>query len=328
MRIKVTIWIVFFATILPLAIYAENQPTIEHITSNNGLSHNTIRYMLQDKTGFLWFGTLNGLDRYDGVKIKNFKLDPSNMTTLSSEKIKELHQDSYGHIWVRTYRDMMHCYDPATESFVPLYENKSDFLVKHNLYYEDKQKNIWLGSVSTGCVKISFSEGKATALTFKTGSSRNSISSNAVNDIFQDSHFNNWIMTSKGICLIKNNQVIKLQQHNNISYIKAYELNKKVYFISIKGDIMVYNLSTEKFEQFVSLKSPNKVVQTSTFQIATLGVTKILVSIERKGLYIYNTLTNQYSTSESILGEQIGSDVYLKSDKYGNVWAFNFTGNI
>ena len=330
MRIKATIWIAFFATILPLAIYAENQPTIEHITSNNGLSHNTIRYMLQDKTGFLWFGTLNGLDRYDGLKIKNFKLDPSNMTTLSSEKIKELHQDSYGHIWVRTYRDMMHCYDPTTESFVQIYEDKADFLVKHNLYYEDKQKNIWLGSVSTGCVKISFSGEKATAQTFKAGSGQNSISSNAVNDIFQDSHFNNWVLTSKGICLIKNNQVIKLRQdkNNNISYIKAYELNKKIYFVSINGDIMVYNLGTEKFERFVALKFSNKVVQTSTFQIATLGATKILVSIQRKGLYIYNTLTNQYSTSESILGEQIGSDVYLKSDKYGNVWAFNFTGNI
>ena len=57
--------ILTFLALSVTVLKSENQPTIDHITSNNGLSHNTIRCMLQDTTGFLWFGSLNGLNRYD-----------------------------------------------------------------------------------------------------------------------------------------------------------------------------------------------------------------------------------------------------------------------
>ena len=160
MRLKKYIRISLLILLITSSVFAENQPSIEHITSNNGLSHNTIRCMLQDKTGFLWFGSLNGLNRYDGVRIKSFIPNAINPATLSSGKIKELHEDSYGHIWVRTYSDMMHCYDPLTENFVSVSDNKTDQKIKHNLFYEDKQKNIWLGSVTDGCVMISFTEKK------------------------------------------------------------------------------------------------------------------------------------------------------------------------
>ena len=330
MRIKVNIWIALLATILPFTIYAEGQPSIEHITSNNGLSHNTIRCMLQDKTGFLWFGSLNGLNRYDGIKIKTILPNILNPSMLSSGKIKELHQDSYGHIWVRTYSDMLHCYNPSTETFNTIFTNKADQSIKHNLYYEDRQRNIWLGSVSGGCVRISFTDNKVNSKRFTSTQTINKLPSNAVNDIFQDSRFNTWIMTSKGIRLIKNDVAINplKDKKNNESFIKAYELNNKIYFISNKGDIMVFNLRIGKFERFSTLKSSATVLQTSTYQTSTLGNNKILISIDKKGLFIYDTNKNQYSTSESVFGENISSNVFLKSDKFGNVWAFNFSGNI
>jgi len=325
MRIKVNLWIALLATILHFNIYAENQPTIEHITSNNGLSHNTIRCMLQDKTGFLWFGSLNGLNRYDGIKIKCFEPEALNLASLSSGKIKELHQDSYGHIWVRTYSDMMHCYDPNTENFVLIFENKTDQLIKHNLYYEDKQKNIWLGSVSSGCVKISFSNEKITTKKFTATQKSNNLPSNTVFDIFQDSYFNTWIMTSKGIVMIKNNQVIniRLGKNDNISFIKAYELNKKIYFISDLGKINVYNLSDGKYEKFSSLKPSSKI-----FQTAPLGKNKILISTIKKGVFIFNTLTGQYIPAESVFQEDITGSAYFQTDKFGNVWTYNLTGNV
>ena len=125
MLLKSYRWICFITIIFTSSINAQNQPIIELINSNNGLSHNTIRCMIQDKTGFVWFGSLNGLNRYDGVKIKSLKPERLNPASISSGKIKELHLDSYGHIWVRTYNDNMECYDPTTEKFLPLYDNKA-----------------------------------------------------------------------------------------------------------------------------------------------------------------------------------------------------------
>ena len=114
--------------VLPLLLHsAETHPTIEHITSNEGLSHNTVRCMLLDRTGFLWFGTLNGLNRYDGIRMKTIIPETRNPNSLTSGKIKELIEDSHGHIWVRTYSDIFHCYDPKTESFLPIFDKKEDF---------------------------------------------------------------------------------------------------------------------------------------------------------------------------------------------------------
>ncbi|MFA5046099.1 MAG: two-component regulator propeller domain-containing protein [Paludibacter sp.] len=325
MRLKSQIWIVFFGMLFINSMYAENQPTIEHITSNNGLSHNTIRCMLQDKTGFLWFGSLNGLNRYDGVNIKKLKPDSLNIATLSSGKIKELHQDSYGHIWIRTYSDMMHCYDPYIEKFLSIFDNKADQLVKHNLFYEDHQKNIWLGSALSGCVKISFSKDKISSTIFNSTQSKNRIPSDLVFDIFQDSKNNTWIMTGKGIVNIKSNEITAVGEgeETGVIYIKAYELNKKVYFISEMGRIKVYNLVTGKFEKRIFLQPLTKILQTSTF-----GKNFILLSTYNKGVYIYNTLSHKFTNSENFFGENISGNANFQTDLYGNVWTYNFSGNV
>ena len=137
---KALFFSLIFSVLSVSMLKSENQPTIDHITSNNGLSHNTIRCMLQDTTGFLWFGSLNGLNRYDGHKIKTLNPVNTSVNSLSSGKIKELYQDSRGYIWVRTYSDIIHCYNPYLESFLPLFSSREERQARHNLFYEDKEK--------------------------------------------------------------------------------------------------------------------------------------------------------------------------------------------
>lgn len=325
---KTNLWICFVFMTFSISISADNQPTIEHLTSENGLSHNTIRCMLQDKTGFLWFGSLNGLNRYDGINTKSLLPEIDNPASLSSGKIKEIHLDSYGHIWVRTYTDMMHCYSPLTESFVSIFDNKEDQTVKHNLYYEDNDKNIWLGSVTDGCVKITFNNGKVTLNKFNTTQKDNKLPSNTVYDIFQDSKNNIWLMTSKGIVQVRNQVVNKsVGKSDNMSFIKAYELNRKVYFVSQLGRIKMYSLAKGSFEKMSSLKPSAKVFQRSTFQTAAVGNT-ILLSIANKGLLVYNTITDEYTSGDALFGERIWGNVFLKKDKLGNIWVNNFSGNV
>jgi signal transduction histidine kinase/ligand-binding sensor domain-containing protein/DNA-binding response OmpR family regulator len=325
MRLKIHLWICTVIFLLPVSLFGENSPNIEYLTSHSGLSHNTIRCMIQDKTGFMWFGSLNGLNRYDGVNITSFIPDSKNPSSLSSGKVKEIHQDSYGHIWVRTYSDIMHCYDPNTEDFIPLSDKNDDQFIKHNLYYEDKQMNVWLGSVSDGCVKISFDNGNAAFKTFIAGNKPENIPSNAVNDIFQDSYFNTWLMTAKGIALVKDNKVINLNKGKNssVNFIKAFELKNKVYFLSDSGILKTYNLTSNKFEGDFAMLPSLKV-----FQAATMGDDKIVISTYNKGVYIFDQPTGKFTSGEAFFGDKITGNAYFQTNQFGDVLTYNFTGYV
>ncbi|MDD4970382.1 MAG: two-component regulator propeller domain-containing protein [Paludibacter sp.] len=317
-------WIYFIVILLTTSVSAENQPIIELINSNNGLSHNTIRCMMQDKTGFLWFGSLNGLNRYDGIKIKSLKPERLNPASISSGKIKELHQDSFGHIWVRSYNDDMECYDPHTEKFLSLYENKTNKSIKYKLFYEDRQKNIWLGSATAGCVKICFDKENVSSTIFNTATDPTILPSNTVFDIFQDSKLNTWILTSKGVALYKNNAVVNLKGviKDHSEFIKAYELNKKVYLISLKGLILIYNPANNKFE------TSNPGIASNVLETSKLGTDKILISTTGNGIYVYNTSLDQFTTADKLYGEHITGRASFQSDQFGNVWTYNFSGNL
>lgn len=82
----------------------------------DGLSQNMVYSILQDKTGFIWLGTLDGLNRYDGTNFKIFKKEKDNEHSLGSNKILSLLQDSSEKIWVGTY-DGIYIYDPFMENF-------------------------------------------------------------------------------------------------------------------------------------------------------------------------------------------------------------------
>ncbi len=319
--IKLSLVIILF----PILAFAEGQPTIERLTTNDGLSHNTIRDLIKDNTGFLWCATLNGLDRFDGVKIKSFKPEAGNTSSLSSGKLKELFLDSYGHIWIRTYADLFHCYDPRKEKFIPIFENKTQRTTKFNLFYEDHQHNIWLGSSNSGCVKVSFGRDNVETKLYSASQQVNHIPSDKVYDIIEDSHHNVWFLTAQGIVMTLNGQVVNTiySGKNALPFFKAYEVNNKVYFISQRGKVVAYNLSKRKFEQITELPNPVLVIKT-----AFIKPFQLLLSTANQGIYIYNTITGQFTTGETIFGEKILGSPNIQTDSFGDIWIYNRTGYV
>ncbi|MEZ4984483.1 MAG: two-component regulator propeller domain-containing protein [Saprospiraceae bacterium] len=88
-----------------------------HWTTRDGLSSNDVTCLLRDKEGYLWVGTSQGLNRFDGVHFKTFLPDARRPTqTVSSEVIHALAQDSDGYIWMATANGLNR-YDPATATF-------------------------------------------------------------------------------------------------------------------------------------------------------------------------------------------------------------------
>ena len=75
---------------------------ITHITVAEGLSQNGASAMLQDHLGFLWFGTEDGLSKYDGYRFVVYRNEPNNSASLSNNKVLALHEDQKGDIWIGT----------------------------------------------------------------------------------------------------------------------------------------------------------------------------------------------------------------------------------
>ncbi len=144
-----------FLTRLLLCCYAgllcqslQAQYYFDKLTEENGLSDNRVTCFLKDKTGFLWIGTKNGLNRYDGNSFTVFK--PGKGNTISSEEINDVVQDATGRIWVATMSGL-NSYDAETNRWETMMPSGSD--IKSDLpsyliwdLFVDENNSIWIVS--------------------------------------------------------------------------------------------------------------------------------------------------------------------------------------
>lgn len=131
-----------------------------HLTVEQGLADQRVQAVLQDRTGFLWFGTNNGLDRYDGYRFVSYHRDPANPHSLSSNIIEDLHEDRAGNLWVAT-RGGLNVLDRRTERFTRYLHDPADpHSISDNIVqtiFEDRAGDLWVGTA--GGVNLPVGEG-------------------------------------------------------------------------------------------------------------------------------------------------------------------------
>ena len=111
----------------------------KHYQVENGLSNNTVYCSAQDKQGFLWFGTKDGLNRFDGYTFKTFRHDNTNKKSIGNNFIQTLYLDQQGVLWIGTSAGIYH-YNAEDESFLPV---KTVSNVEVRSIAKDNQDNCW-----------------------------------------------------------------------------------------------------------------------------------------------------------------------------------------
>jgi hypothetical protein len=100
--------------------------TFEHIGVDAGLSQSNGTCILQDSRGFMWFGTQDGLNRYDGYKFVVYKSDPRDPASLSNSFVKDILEDSRGNIWVATLGGGLNKFDRELDRFIQYRHDKTN----------------------------------------------------------------------------------------------------------------------------------------------------------------------------------------------------------
>ena len=109
MKLKERVGIIFFLALVfsfinVYVVYAEINESIRfnNISIEDGLSQSTVEAMYQDSRGYIWIGTNDGLDRYNGYEFKHYKNDKYDKNTLSNNYVLDITEDSEGYIWIST----------------------------------------------------------------------------------------------------------------------------------------------------------------------------------------------------------------------------------
>jgi len=170
----------------------------DRISIEQGLSQSTVIIIIQDRKGFIWFGTQDGLNKYDGYKFTVFKNNHNDVNSLSDNWINSLCIDANGYIWIGTAEGGLNRFDPYTERFFHFINDphNSKSLNCNNIktVFIDSKNTLWVGTLGGGLNKFDHETGEFTHYKHHPQNPQ-SVSGNFINAIYEDKSGTLWVGT-------------------------------------------------------------------------------------------------------------------------------------
>lgn len=152
---RLTIVVFLLCVWLPLLAQVNNLH-FNNLSIDAGLSDKMVCTIAQDHTGLMWFGTAEGLNRYDGYNFEVFRYNPEDSTSISASFINCIHRSRKGDLWIGTEKGL-NLYDPCSESFIKYHADNDSLRLLNNLrirsIYDDPQGILWIGTLE-GLIRL------------------------------------------------------------------------------------------------------------------------------------------------------------------------------
>ena len=312
---------------------------------HDGLSHNWVTSIMKDNKGFMWFGTISGLNKYDGFKFKVYKHSSKDTTTISDDFIVSLTEGPDNKIWVEM-RTHFNIFDPITETFN---HDVAGYLKSIHIYdayitsiKKDRLGNFWFLHPGYGIYKYNPSTKTTAYIQHKPGNN-SSIGSNDVADITLDSKGNAWLIDYNGLLeeLNDQNQVVyrsDVISKNNASATVPFKL-----FIDNKDDFWayvatyssgVYYLSADRtvFKHLDKGEGPDNLSTNVISQIIQDDKNRIWIATDQGGINILDkdnfkikVILNREDDNKSLSQNGI---ISMYKDNTGIIWIGTFKKGI
>ena len=194
-------WAVLVAALTAAAPGLEIVRKLDHIGVAEGLSQSWVYTILQDRHGFLWIGTDNGLDRYDGYEIQSFRHRDGNRGSLADSKVYSLLEDRRGRLWVGTVAGGLDRFDAATGEFEHFSSDPADPSSLSDPFVaallEDDAGRLWVGTFR-GLDRYDEETGTFQHFRHRAGDSE-TLADDRIRALFQDRSGRLWVGTEGGL---------------------------------------------------------------------------------------------------------------------------------
>ena len=183
--------------------------TFERMTLREGLSQSIVEGIIQDRQGFLWMATEDGLNMYDGYTFRVLRNDPMDIHSLSHNEIRTLIEDTAGTLWVGTFAGGLNRYLPSRQMFVRYRHSPDDSTSISNdiitAICQDRDGTIWVGT-SRGLNRVVLTPGTDTTARFiryhQDPSDPSGLGNDTIRSLLQDHDGTLWVGTNGGLyCL-------------------------------------------------------------------------------------------------------------------------------
>ena len=317
MKIKFIIMIILLSILIPMKSSAEilSDAKFENVSIDEGLSNEQVTAIFQDSRGYMWIGTEDGLNRYDGEIIKIYNCNVEDENSLSSTYITDIEEDSYGNIWIATDNGLDFL-NMDTDTIIRMKDvndkyNLGNLKITVLLKSSYDENIMWVGT-ENGLMKIDTKD-KAIKSFYHDSKDSSSLTNSSITCLEEDEKGSLWVGTRKGLNIIyKDSKIYNKQYHIRDDRLFISHISKdsdRNLWISTKDGIFVYNTSENQKNHIYMIDS----IGTKKYNINERTYDDIY-TFKNNNIKFYNNFIFNDSKDNTWISSSNGA-IRLKKDK-------------
>lgn len=325
------LYCILFLLFLTADSTAQIKCKIEHYSTEDGLSHDGVMNIIKDRDGFMWFGSWDGINRFDGQNFVSYKTRPGDSSSLKINRVDNIKEDKDGYLWLEVYDNQVYRFDKKNNKFLSVSDILAAKKMKNILFTGvvlAGKNGVWLTTFDKGVLAVSNKlNARPEVIRYGTGLEDGfQLYADKVNFVHGDQQGNVWIGTSAGLnCLSENqsgiyrNKRIDRRFAGGAAFTCVVEDKDYLWLGTKDGDLLRYHKNSGRFlKRKISGRKLNDLHISGNGQTIYATDYNDVISINKATL---QTTTSTYAGTGPLLSiyEDKSGLLWIEPEKHGLV---------